>query len=792
MIKSDEKSSKPSALNSLNPKQMQRSRFVPELVDAPEMEHGAPAGGAPLFSYNLMNLPASPVSHAVQCKWPEDEELQMKPSSSCPECEEEKIQAKSMDDNIIPAVQRQPDPDAEEYEALQGKFLSVQRRAPEEDEEIQTKSFSNGVNPIVQKQAEPKPNRTGIPDHLKVAIESLSGIDMSDVRVHANSDKPARLNALAYAQGNEIHMCPGQERHLLHEAWHVVQQKQGRVRPTMQIRGVVVNDDIGLEREADRIGAKVACRGGVITQSQTSQDQKGGDKSPSPLVNGQVQWVPVMQHKIDLDMLKKAMPLDPIQEQIAEKISEYNDIESEKTKTDMEKAEQGNEIFVRLKKVDLQIYDWFDKISNTHDRLSDHPHYNIMNGLLNETQREHIDQIDRYKDNPAVTPFSTAGMGTKEKEDSEKTWRSLVKGTGMIRRIGSKGFSNEMLSHMAKMMDTGIGRELLTYLNTPLTKEDEKDDSKRIYLAENLEKLPKAVRKILNKADLPSSSYAKAITRSGLKPEGITPRDNKDFVIVEAPPSHPVLDSTKGSATDLTHLAMKHNQGVKGVTYAGKEYDFGEGTGSFVHLSKGDSSVLGGQDNKEILGPRFITLAHELGHAAHNKAGASYSPKEFMVGIGGFGTSQDAEDLWDDSEEFNTIKDVENPMREQYGIDTKRTSHKNPQDLKILRWSRTEPGILAREQAVLNIWEVENFNQKDGVVNDIIMKMAEKTGMKGELWEACRKWFAEVRDKMNPKYLDPNWCADMQRKKQEYKKMVGIKDIDFNVVVVEEPPSLTT
>ena len=36
-----------------------------------------------------------------------------------------------------------------------------------------------------------------------------------------------------------------------HEACHIVQQKQGRVRPTMQMKGVRVNDDAGPEREAD-------------------------------------------------------------------------------------------------------------------------------------------------------------------------------------------------------------------------------------------------------------------------------------------------------------------------------------------------------------------------------------------------------------------------------------------------------------------------------------------------------------------------------------------------------------
>lgn len=41
---------------------------------------------------------------------------------------------------------------------------------------------------------------------------------------------------------------------MAHEAWHVVQQMQGRVKPTMQMKGVKINDDEGLEREADVMG----------------------------------------------------------------------------------------------------------------------------------------------------------------------------------------------------------------------------------------------------------------------------------------------------------------------------------------------------------------------------------------------------------------------------------------------------------------------------------------------------------------------------------------------------------
>ena len=107
------------------------------------------------------------------------------------------------------------------------------------------------------KPIQKKTNKTGLPDQLKSGIENLSGHSMDDVRVHYNSGKPAQLNAHAYAQGNDIHLASGQEKHLPHEAWHVVQQKQGRVKPTLQMKSkVLINDDKELEKEADIMGAR--------------------------------------------------------------------------------------------------------------------------------------------------------------------------------------------------------------------------------------------------------------------------------------------------------------------------------------------------------------------------------------------------------------------------------------------------------------------------------------------------------------------------------------------------------
>lgn len=117
------------------------------------------------------------------------------------------------------------------------------------------------ANGAVQREESPRPNNTGMPDNLKAGIESLSGFSMDDVRVHYNSPKPATVQALAYTQGTDIHVAPGQEKHLPHEAWHVAQQMAGCVSPTTNINGMPVNDNAALEHEADVMGEKaVQCK----------------------------------------------------------------------------------------------------------------------------------------------------------------------------------------------------------------------------------------------------------------------------------------------------------------------------------------------------------------------------------------------------------------------------------------------------------------------------------------------------------------------------------------------------
>jgi hypothetical protein len=134
-------------------------------------------------------------------------------------------------------------------------------------ERLHRRPDGSTVTPVgAERQATPASRRVPhkgagvpLPDELRSGVESLAGFALDDVRVQYNSAEPARLGALAYAQGATIHVAPGQEEHLPHEAWHVVQQAQGRISPsTSQLRGPLMNTSSTLEREAEVMGARAS------------------------------------------------------------------------------------------------------------------------------------------------------------------------------------------------------------------------------------------------------------------------------------------------------------------------------------------------------------------------------------------------------------------------------------------------------------------------------------------------------------------------------------------------------
>lgn len=116
----------------------------------------------------------------------------------------------------------------------------------------------------------------GLPTSLRAGVEQLSGVAMDDVRVHYNSTEPTKIQAQAYAQGTDIHLGAGHEKHLGHEAWHVVQQKRGRVRATTQAFGLAVNDQPDLEHEATMMGRRASRIGESLNWMKAEMMDVGG------------------------------------------------------------------------------------------------------------------------------------------------------------------------------------------------------------------------------------------------------------------------------------------------------------------------------------------------------------------------------------------------------------------------------------------------------------------------------------------------------------------------------------
>jgi hypothetical protein len=177
---------------------------------------------------------------------------------------------------------------AVQLNSTEHKLATLQKMAdnsPYSQRFAQLKSLANKTVTSKQPVSQLSKDSHSLPDNVKHGVESLSGISMDDVKVHYNSAKPAQLNAHAYAQGTDIHIASGQEKHLPHEAWHVVQQKQGRVQPTTMMKAKVpINDDQGLEKEADVMGARALQGKFVLPRPEKGMGIAFSSKQPTQLV----------------------------------------------------------------------------------------------------------------------------------------------------------------------------------------------------------------------------------------------------------------------------------------------------------------------------------------------------------------------------------------------------------------------------------------------------------------------------------------------------------------------------
>ncbi len=151
---------------------------------------------------------------------------------------------------------------------VQASFQGNQLRLPSPAGHPAVVQRSGGASwaPLPDGMLRLRPPGTGerLPPAVQAKMEGLFRTDLSGVRVHVGPEAAA-LGALAFTHRTDIYFAPGQyaphsahgERLLAHELTHVVQQRTGRVRCPAG-SGVAVVHDLGLEAEAERMGALVA------------------------------------------------------------------------------------------------------------------------------------------------------------------------------------------------------------------------------------------------------------------------------------------------------------------------------------------------------------------------------------------------------------------------------------------------------------------------------------------------------------------------------------------------------
>ena len=117
-------------------------------------------------------------------------------------------------------------------------------------------SYNRHIQFVIPEYQSPKHQTEPLPKALRAALEYLSGYELDAVRVCYHSQVPALFQARAIAFGTTIHLTSGAEDALAHEAWHIVQQAQGRVKATESLHGFSLNNEPALEAEADRMGTQ--------------------------------------------------------------------------------------------------------------------------------------------------------------------------------------------------------------------------------------------------------------------------------------------------------------------------------------------------------------------------------------------------------------------------------------------------------------------------------------------------------------------------------------------------------
>jgi hypothetical protein len=554
-------------------------------------------------------------------------------------------------DRVAEQVMTMPAPVSQQRSAVSAQS-PLQRQAPEEEEEevqmiplVQRRadgSFEAGSE-LESHLAAHQGSGSPLPDEVRAFMEPRFGADFGGVRVHTGSEAAElnrRIQAKAFTHGSDIHFNAGQydpasdagKRLLAHELTHVVQQNAGRVKGH------------GGELRVQR--ARLIEHAELMTK------------------------VPKRDLTSVVPLPPRLRALDLRERRIRNRVLQYNRIAD-----DVTKYQQRLRI---LNELDRNIHEWFGYLeSRDFEREPLVPH---MQALLDQSDAEHVAIIAAIK-NTSEMPLDVTGMEPTTTTAIQTLWQSIVNQTGYL-KIESGGdvrFLNQVLSDIAKILQGPGGQELIKYLNAvpvnPAVAPQGIEQARLPAGSTGYETIVSPTTAALSRRGFaPAGGAAPDSEESANKPisqvlyEGQT-RGETTYEKLSTPPS-PAEQSNYPLVTNSASLNAALLQRKRGFRIVdGTDtvwYKFGAGQGSSTVMNYGQAARSIGPAGEEIITPRFVMLAHELGHALRVRGGAA--------GQGGlFAQFHETAETWSNNAEEMLNAQTENVVRQEHGIAQKGT-----------------------------------------------------------------------------------------------------------------------
>lgn len=270
--------------------------------------------------------------------------------------------------------------------------------------------------------------------------------------------------------------------------------------------------------------------------------------------------------------------------------------------------------------------------------------------LYRDSEAEHRDLVAAIVEGGQHLPVDTTGIGNQEQQTMLATWQQIVAGGGNLRIKGGGQFRNRMLASVAKLMQGQYGRGLITAINAHGGGENQRVTLGSDFAAE------------LQGTQRQQGAGSEAIPLSDLQDANGKPYE---FKVAQGPVAENQVRTYQGNTPEQFDDFLRTLDRPY-FKFGDTIYQPGAATGSLVRITDPASAVKVGTNDNEVLSPEFVTVGHELGHAARMLRGQTTS-STMRVGEHGVRGMAD-EQLWSSAEELLNITGVENRIRGEHDI----------------------------------------------------------------------------------------------------------------------------